>query len=124
MLGLTCIWLSHGFLSHLKDAPKEIYSICTALSVISSILRTIQHDQSRAEDNAALESALLQCQRIVRGLNLIAEDLMPGFVSASKISRSWTALKAVKKAEKIKAFQQKLEQAKTTLLLAQQNSAR
>ena len=92
--------------------------------MISSILRTIQHDQSRAEDNAALESALLHCQQIVRALNLIVEQLMPGFVSASKISRSWTALKAVKKAEKIKAFQQKLEQAKTTLLLAQQNSAR
>lgn len=121
---LTCIWPSHGFLSHLKDAPKEIYSTCTELSVISSILRTIQHAESHAEDNAALESALLQCQQTVRGLELIAEDLMLGFVSASKVARSWTALKAVKKVEKIKAFQQKLEQAKTTLLLAQQNSAR
>lgn len=102
----------------------EISSICTELSVISSILHTIQHDESRAEDSAALKSALLQCQQIVRGLNLIAEDLVPGFASASKVARSWTALRALKKTEKIKAFQQKLEQAKITLLLAQQNSAR
>lgn len=108
----------------LKEAPKEIESILTSLSVVSSILDKIWRESPQEKQDAVLTAALLECGQHVGALNSIAEDLAPGFTAASPLVRTWTAVRAVKKGDTIKQFQERLEQAKITLIMARQESAR
>ena len=63
-----------------------------------------------------LYATLLECEQHVHALNAIAEELLPGFGSIHPLAQTWTAVKSVK-ADKIRKFQERLEQAKTTLIM-------
>ena len=115
---------SHEFVGSLKEAPKEIESINASLSVVSSILDDIWRENPQTKQDAVLTAALVECEQHVGALNSIAEDLDPGFTAASPLGRTWTAVRAVKKGDKIRKFQERLEQAKITLIMARQESAR
>jgi hypothetical protein len=66
----------------------------------------------------ALESGL----ESMESMNAIAALLVPGFSSSSKFKRKWTAIEVVRQGEKISQFKTKLQEAKLTLMMAQQSS--
>ena len=108
----------------LKEAPKEIKSIQTSLTVVSSALDNIWLETRQSKHDTVVNAALVECEQHVNVLISIAEELVPGFGSARPLARTWTAVKAVKKGEKIRKFQERLEQAKLTLVMAQHDLAR
>ena len=67
--------------------------------------------------------ALEGCAELLEEMNSIAESLVPGFSSSSKLKRKWVAIETVRQRDKISQFRAKLGDAKLSLMMAQQNSA-
>ena len=110
-------------MSSIKEAPADIAAICSSLKVVSSVLESIRTEMTTSSCEV-LCLALNECLSILGNLEAIAEDLSLGFNSDRGIVRGWTALRSLKRKEKIKVFRNTLQSAQITLIVAQQEAMR
>lgn len=111
-------------MSSIYNAPEEINSTIKDLRLLKTVLNDIQRNEELYGQHAATALALEGCREKILALHAIVDALAPGFTTQNTVERNWNAVQAARKSEKIKDFRKKLEEAKTTLLLAQQSSAR
>ncbi len=111
----------HDFWGSVKEAPDDIHTINTDLSLLSSVFAEMAFEEQHFGPDHTLTAILEACSDRVSKLTQVTNDLEPGFASRSLRIRRWTAFKAVLKKEKIQRFQKVLEGLKSTLMLAQQN---
>ena len=102
------------FFESIKTAPAVVATIVKDLSQLASILDIIKVDGSISND------VLATCMDKVKDLNAFTDELEPGFRSASRKTRRWTAFTAARKSSVISKFRVTLEETKTTLILALQ----
>jgi hypothetical protein len=69
--------------------------------------------------DAVTNEALEICRKPIKNLTNIVDSLAPGFASQNSIKRKWTAVEAVMRTEEILKFKSGLEEAKSSLILAQ-----
>lgn len=94
------------------------------LQVLRTVLEQIQRNEEQYGPHPATAQALQLCREKTLVLHGILEALVPGFATHNTFRRQWNAIQSARKSEKIADFRAKLEEAKTTLLLALQLSAR
>ena len=109
-----------NFIESFKDAPLEVQLLCADLRIMSCILNDIQNVDDTRKLNTGVVLAVQECVRHIRALNDIASSLVSDFESTSRLRRSWSSLKATKKAKKLEHFRSRLDSAKNTLIIAQQ----
>ncbi|KAF1992430.1 hypothetical protein K402DRAFT_399545 [Aulographum hederae CBS 113979] len=92
----------HSFWSSVNDAPQEARTILDDLFSLHRILEQI------ASNSSAIADA-----------TILMTEFEKGFRNGGKVKRKWTACKMVSKKEKLVAFRNSLEEAKSSLILAQ-----
>ena len=115
----------HALRNAMQDAPKEIAELLEELDILTSILMhfitTCQTSSSVTCTGvpSPLQRALTHCQTILRSLHGIALETQT-YMSKSKTDRwiSWSRLKVTMRREKLVDWQNKLERAKSMLMLA------
>ncbi|KAL9036589.1 MAG: hypothetical protein Q9214_006064, partial [Letrouitia sp. 1 TL-2023] len=80
----------HDFWNSIKDAPETVRVITNDLKLLSSVLADIASEAQHGELDVVLEDVLSACTTSVDALNIIVNDLEPGFAS-SNILRKWAA---------------------------------
>lgn len=108
------IFKLRNFLEAIKTAPAAVATIVKDLSHLAPILDTIKVDGSISSD------LLATCTDKIKDLNAFTDELEPGFRSASRKTRKWTAIRAVRKSNVLSSSRTTLEEAKTTMILALQ----
>ena len=114
----------YEFWGSIEEAPGEVRDIVANLKLLSSVLDNIIQFEAGTNHVIAddtLKDVLESCVLRVKRFTDLVSPFERGFVSKKRAIRTWAALKAVLKAEKVKQFRTALEELKTTLLLAQQN---
>ncbi|MCJ1235045.1 hypothetical protein MMC14_003009 [Varicellaria rhodocarpa] len=114
----------YEFWSSIQEAPAEVRDIVANLKLLSCVLENIiefEAGQNYINTDDTLKDVLESCGLKVRRFTDLVSSFEKGFVSKKRTIRTWAALKAVLKAEKVKQFRTALEELKMTLLLAQQN---
>lgn len=110
---LSEFWIS------IKSAPDDIHAIITDLHILSRILNRIAFEGQRLRQDLSMIAALNSCSYMIKKLKVIVDDLEKGLKSTSSAIRTWSALKASFKSDRLKKFQDYLEGTKSTLLLIQ-----
>ena len=110
----------YHFWGSIKDAPNSIKALTDDLRLVSTVLEEIQSDAKHCNPDETCLKALQNAQALVARLNALAEDLAPGFASPKLHLRTFTALKALGRNEKIQKFRASLSDMKSTLTLIQQ----
>jgi hypothetical protein len=110
----------YDFWASIKDAPKSIRMLTDDLRLVDAVLKEIESEGRLADPDATCLKALQSCQALVANLNSLANDLAPGFSSSKRHFRTYTALRAVGRSEKIQKFRSSLADMKSTLTLIQQ----
>lgn len=106
------------FLGSIQEAPNNIKVILTDLDLLSTILSDIQLHENKYAPNASVKSALASLEHKVAAFMALVKQYEPSSKSSSRRMRKWTSVKAAFKDKKVKAFQQSLNDSKTTLMLA------
>lgn len=114
--GVNKLWTVFNSIS---DAPKEVKSILEDLRLLRTLLASIQETEEVLGPDAVTNKALEICRKSIRNLTNIVDSLAPGFASQNSVKRKWTAIGAVMRTEKILKFKAGLEEAKSSLILAQ-----
>ena len=114
----------YDFWDSVKEAPDDVRTVTTDLSLLSSVLAEMAFEEQKNGPDQTLNKVLEACCDRIQKLTRITSDMEPGFASRSLRTRKWTAFKAVLKGEKIQRFQMILEGLKSTLILAQQSHHR
>jgi hypothetical protein len=107
----------------IEEAPKDIKSIVRELNLLRTILGDVKTNEEMFGPHPTTLMALEGCMESMESMNSIASSLVSGFSSSSKFKQKWTAIEAVRQGDKISQFKAKLEEAKLTLMMAQQSSA-
>jgi hypothetical protein len=110
---------SWSLFNSITDAPKEFQSILEDLRLLRTLLASIQETEEVLGPDAVMNEALEICKKSIRNLTKIVDSLAPGFASQNSVKRKWTAIEAVMKTEEILKFKAGLEEAKSSLILAQ-----
>ncbi|EON67347.1 hypothetical protein W97_06600 [Coniosporium apollinis CBS 100218] len=113
-----------GLFSSIRNAPEDIKSILKDLQVLETVRKSIQHNQELYGPHQEVAAALQGCHQELLALQAIVDDLAPGFAMRNSFQRKWNAIRSVSKSEKMKDFRARLQEAKTTLILALQSSLR
>ena len=117
--------LTH-FWESIKQAPEDIQGIITDLELTSDTLDEISNDASNLGSSSHCLGlhTLKRCSETVGRLHDLVNDIFPGLSSERRRIRTWSAVKAVMRDEKIRKFQDTLKDLKTTLILTSQASSR
>jgi hypothetical protein len=86
---------------------------------LRTLLASIQETEEVLGLDAVTNKALEICRKSIGNLTKIVDSLAPGFASQNSVKRKWTAIGAVMRTEKILKFKASLEEAKSSLILAQ-----
>ena len=112
------------FWNSIKNAPSDIQSIGRELKLLQAVLHDIEDAQQQYGPDPAVTDALASCGDQVKHLITLTDGFEAGFAVRNPHMRTWAALKAVLKQDKLKKFQEVLRDTKLTLLLAQQSATR
>ena len=82
-------------------------------------MASIQETEEVLGLDAVTNKALEICRKSIKNLTNIVDSLAPGFASQNSVKRKWTAIEAVMRTEEILEFKAGLEEAKSSLVLAQ-----
>ena len=108
------------FWASVKDTPQQTIELVADLHVFADLLDEIARDNEHVNCQA-LESCLLKVKKI----SSITRDCEAVFTeSHSRSIRTWAAIKAALKQDRIIKFQKILEETKPTLILSQQSALR
>jgi hypothetical protein len=89
------------------------------LGLLRTLLASIQETEEVLGPDAVTNEALEICRKSIKKLTNIVDSLAPGFASQNSVKRKWTAIDAVMRTEEILKFKAGLEEAKSSLILAQ-----
>lgn len=82
-------------------------------------MASIQETEEVLGPDTDTNEALEICRKSIKNLTNIVDSLAPGFASQNSVKRKWTAIEAVMRTEEILEFKAGLEEAKSSLVLAQ-----
>lgn len=110
----------------IKEAPNEVQSILAEVELMGAILKEIQwlgetSDSTQGAADNTLKSALERSRRAMDSLHSLAQNLVDGLNSKSRLRRKITAIEVARKSEKIKKFREILQTTKFDLSLLQLN---
>ncbi|KZF20821.1 hypothetical protein L228DRAFT_249636 [Xylona heveae TC161] len=106
------------FLRSLDEVPEDLATINSALTVIRIVLIKIKAVGNICNNDQALLTALPECERAVNFLDSVVKDLERGVDDMHWVQRIRARIKAARREGKLEKLESKLEQAKSTLLLA------
>ena len=110
------------FWSSVKDAPEGIRRLLDELRLLAEVLSTIddvRDDHSSSAEQTATRKAIQYCHNAAREVDAVVKDIAGGLAT----SKSWkhrAAVKFVLKDKRITKDLQRLDRAKSMLLLVQQ----
>jgi hypothetical protein len=110
---------SWALFNSISDAPKEFESIPEDLRLLRTLLASIQETEEVLGPDAVTNEALEICRKPIKNFTNIVDSLASGFASQNSVKRKWTAIEAVMRTEEILKFKRGLEEAKSSLILAQ-----
>ena len=90
---------------------------------MNEILEGIEQNERDFGSHPTTQRALERCAEPIEDLTRMIESFAEGFTSKNAIRRKWTALDSVRKNDQISKFKSKVQEAKLSLMLAQQCSA-
>ncbi len=89
------------------------------MRLLKTLLASIQKTEDVLGPGADTNEALEICMKSIKNITNIVNSLAPGFASQNSVKRKWTAIEAVMRTEEILKFKAGLEEAKSSLILAQ-----
>lgn len=105
-----------------KDAPTQIRALFQDLEVLDAVITRIEQlNQHVAVDNVS-EKALQNCQIKLLKLQNVIDQAQLNIKSKSRFRRNWGAFKFVLNEAEIQSIQASIQEAKSTLQLAQTQS--
>jgi hypothetical protein len=93
------------------------------LVLLRAILEDVKTNEEMYGAHPTTLLALEGCLESMESMKSITTLLVPGFASSSRFKRKLTAIEAVRQGDKISQLRAKLQEAKLTLMMAQQSSA-
>jgi len=101
-----------------RDAPQQVAAIIEDLGHLKDLLS--DRANSLPVPSKSLLIVIARFERKIGPLESLIEELEPGFRSRHRVVRYWSAYKTTKKTTQLDNFQVALHDAKTDLILANQ----
>jgi hypothetical protein len=112
-----------NFFESVQGAPEDIRCLIEDLDLLTGVLEEIgQNANINGPPHRLGVNTLKRCLETIDELHELLDDLLPKLSSEIRVVRTWSALKAVFRDDRIRKFQDTLNDLKTTLLLAGQVS--
>jgi hypothetical protein len=105
-----------------QDAPARISALFHDLEVLESAISQIHQTNSHITFDDVHEAVLKNCERKISALQKTIQPTILSLKSNKLHCRKWSAFKITLKKEEIQSLQRSIEEAKSTLLLVQNNS--
>lgn len=105
-----------------QDAPAHIRALFHDLEVLAAVICQIKQLNGNAAFDYVNEKALLNCREKISRLQKMIDRAQVNLKSKSLIRQKWGAFKFTLKKDEVQAIQRSIEEAKTTLQLAQTKS--
>lgn len=112
-----------SFFESVQGAPESVRCLIQDLRLLSEVLEEISQGVNvNGTPHQLGINTLKRCLKTIHGLHQLLDELVPKFSSEKRVVRTWAALKAVLRDDKVRKIQGTLTDLKTTLLLVGQVS--